>query len=1466
MLKVVAVFVLSALSGSYTFAQSLNTWWEAPTPDWPALHTVAFGNGTFLAAGKGDRYGRSLDGSAWVVKTFPSGVTAINDLHFANGIFMAVGDQGWILKSTDGVEWSVASANTQASLRAITFGNGRWAILGRASLAGQSIVLSSTDNGSTWTPHLNAGFDVTGLGFGNGYFVACALAGLTTDLRRSADLNQWSSGLNFDWGSTLRQVSYTPTLGRFVAVGDNGRILISQNGSSWSSAISSVNKHLLGIHWGNGECVAVGEQERIISSVDGQNWQVRRAPSESTRHLQDVVFGNGTWVAVGYDQADFWSERTGAIIYSDGLAAGRLSFASATVSVPNASGLVEVEVKRTAGATGPLSVKYQTSDGTAVAGADYEASSGTLFWQDGDVLPQLIRVRILPANGSESAETFSISLSEPSNGGALGSPALVVVTIAAAQQGTAEWANRYPALQGERPNAMARGTNRLVAVGDNGTVATSNDGLSWIDRNSGTTQHLNGIAFGNGRFVAAGQGGVILWSHDGVEWMSSDSALSQDLNEIAFANGKFVVVGAGGLIASSADGAQWNAMAPRTTADLKGASFGGGRWLVTGTEGAVLISMDNAQSWELRPAPTIAGIDLGRNAFGNGTFAVLTSRGFHLTTSDGVNWKPRLADVRLNTELSAVLNSISFIGEKFAIASSEGVIYTSSDAITWERQNSALEQPTCVATGFGSHVALAPGGGASFSQMKPEWHQAQAEEAFAFRAVAFGNGRFVAVADAGRIYVSENGVFWREHTVLETPALRTVVFGADQFVAAGDEGAIFTSPDGLEWTAQVSGTANTVHQVIFTGTHFYAATTTKGQVTSAVLRSRDAVAWEPTYTPGALTTLLGIAYGNGRYVVVGPANFSETSTDGVNFTSLSAPFSTIAFVGVTHGNGLFARARHQIQFTTVTEASIEISTDGRTWQKTWASAGEELNALTYIDGQFIALGKNGLFLVSNDGQNWIRHELGLPRSLHGVTQGPAGDWIVVGDRASIRQRFFSPFPVALKSELKLPISGASQYTDRILQLEATAAALGSEITQVEFYADDEIIGDRLTPPWRLEWRPLEPGQYRLTAVAYGKPGEVRQSPGVPVSIALLPEPPAILVQPKPATIAELTQHTLSIEASGGTPRSYQWFLNGNPIPHATEPSYTIANARAVSSGAYACEVSNAAGTIRSVEAIVTVTPHEGVPAPLWEVREYTPAFHDLNDVVWTGERFVAVGNRGAFAFSENGEEWRGLVYGGAFDNWTGLAAGLDRVIAGGDAGHMLVSDEGTNWVQMFSGIQAPITGVAFGNGRFLAVGQGNTIAMSMDGRTWTRSSYNRSVEFQGVIWFEGLFYAVGDNGALLSSPDGAIWTPRFTGTDRTFRAVAAGNGMLVAVGSEGRIFISHDGEIWENRTFSELATFRMAMFMEGLFVIGDNFGRIYASADGSNWQEQTSSTVGIHAGAYSPALGRGVYVGKAGMV
>ncbi|HEY6553909.1 MAG TPA: Calx-beta domain-containing protein, partial [Vicinamibacteria bacterium] len=108
-----------------------------------------------------------------------------------------------------------------------------------------------------------------------------------------------------------------------------------------------------------------------------------------------------------------------AAAFADG--PGVLKLDEESFEVSEDAGVAVIRVERSQGEDGAVSVQYGTSNGTAVAGQDYTAVSGTLSWASGDGSDRTFTVPILDDAAAEGSETFQIALSGATGGAAIDS-------------------------------------------------------------------------------------------------------------------------------------------------------------------------------------------------------------------------------------------------------------------------------------------------------------------------------------------------------------------------------------------------------------------------------------------------------------------------------------------------------------------------------------------------------------------------------------------------------------------------------------------------------------------------------------------------------------------------------------------------------------------------------------------------------------------------------------------------------------------------------------------------------------------------------------------------------------------------------------------------------------------------------------------------------------------------------------
>jgi uncharacterized repeat protein (TIGR01451 family) len=118
---------------------------------------------------------------------------------------------------------------------------------------------------------------------------------------------------------------------------------------------------------------------------------------------------------------------TATVSITDDDKGGTVFLSQKAYSVVEGGGNVSVTVLRSGGAAN-VSVDFTTSDGTATAGSDYTAVTTTVVFGAGETSKKVV-IPITQDLVAEGDETFTVTLSNPQGGAALGQPASATVTI-----------------------------------------------------------------------------------------------------------------------------------------------------------------------------------------------------------------------------------------------------------------------------------------------------------------------------------------------------------------------------------------------------------------------------------------------------------------------------------------------------------------------------------------------------------------------------------------------------------------------------------------------------------------------------------------------------------------------------------------------------------------------------------------------------------------------------------------------------------------------------------------------------------------------------------------------------------------------------------------------------------------------------------------------------------------------------
>ncbi|MDM8567850.1 Calx-beta domain-containing protein, partial [Candidatus Halobeggiatoa sp. HSG11] len=108
--------------------------------------------------------------------------------------------------------------------------------------------------------------------------------------------------------------------------------------------------------------------------------------------------------------------------------AGILQFSSANYTVTEGANTI-IDVSRTSGSSGEVSVQYSATGESTATSSDYSNASGTLTWATGDRSTKSFTVKTTDDTEVEGTEIIKLTLSSPTGEATLGSPAQTTINI-----------------------------------------------------------------------------------------------------------------------------------------------------------------------------------------------------------------------------------------------------------------------------------------------------------------------------------------------------------------------------------------------------------------------------------------------------------------------------------------------------------------------------------------------------------------------------------------------------------------------------------------------------------------------------------------------------------------------------------------------------------------------------------------------------------------------------------------------------------------------------------------------------------------------------------------------------------------------------------------------------------------------------------------------------------------------------
>jgi hypothetical protein len=542
----------------------LDIWhWRVPAASGNSVTAITGTNGVAVALTDFGEILTSVDRTNWVrrdskTRNFLYGVAA------GGGSFVAVGARGTLVTSSNGFDWESVASHTTNTLFAVTYGGGKFVAVGTDTLYGQRGCVLTSTNGRHWQESSSGtNAPLRTVAFNGEKYVAL---GSDTYVATSPDGIAWSwTALHF---SLYGFVAMAGGPGRFVAA--NGNIYTSVDGTSWNAVGSPPGVGFDSLAYQEGVFVA-GGGSGLARSTNGMSWTL--VPGQvGTVGIVDGVFGlmnRGPTLATSMD-GQTWNpplassslfafhaiaEHNGVLvtlgdwgsnmISADGLrwAPGYLGASNAFSDAISAGGLLVAAGGR---------VIATSLDATNWTTHSLGTNDVIRFLAHGNGTFVGVGSSLFTSPDASTWTRRNISAS-PFQNIAFGNGFFIAsgyYNLYISTDGV-NWTVRPPIVVGSSARVWF-GNGRFVSTTLAG-IYVSTDGTNWVRATTppGYNPPLTAAAAGPTGFIAVGIQGTVMTSPDGMAWTWQDTRFFNTFSRALYAKNSFTIVGAPFVIRQS---------------------------------------------------------------------------------------------------------------------------------------------------------------------------------------------------------------------------------------------------------------------------------------------------------------------------------------------------------------------------------------------------------------------------------------------------------------------------------------------------------------------------------------------------------------------------------------------------------------------------------------------------------------------------------------------------------------------------------------------------------------------------------------------------------------------------------------------------------------------------------------------------------------------------------------------------
>jgi photosystem II stability/assembly factor-like uncharacterized protein len=560
------------------------------------------------------------------------------------------------------------------------------------------------------------------------------------------------------------------------------------------------------------------------------------------------------------------------------------------------------------------------------------------------------------------------------------------------------WSER--GLTGNLVFALAPGSGGTLLAGTyNSIYRTSDSGVTWTRISSGLSNLWVYSVVVNGNSIFTGtDDGVYRSTDNGSSWVRA--GLKDSVVHTVARAGSAVLASSGGLTYRSVDdGASWADISSLFDFSEVNQVVPVGAAHLASTDSGLYRSLDNGASWAPfgsglpQTTPGLSDPIYGLAVSGNFVFTGTPSSGAYRSNDGGANW------TKVSTGLPKVGNEFSTLD---ILAANPNVVFGGTDiglfrstdnGATWVVSNNGIGDayvPAVSLSGNAFFAGTLKKGVFRSTDNGATWTQNGLGNLLEVFGIAGNGTSLFAATTEGAFVLTEAALAWTEsNNGLANRFINASALDASTFIVGSTGGAYRSTDDGKNWSAASNGLPPAANvRTLAKGN----AGTFAGVPGYGVYLSADQGQTWVARPNGLTNNQVNALAADGATTYVGTEGGVYRSTDGGQSWSLI-------------NNGL---TRTRVLALTAGAAGILAGTDAglfrfNTGTNTWSAAQGGLTDLYIVslgaapNGTTLLVGTtSGLFMSTNQGQNWARVDRGMPEKTIVLSLLAAGNKLLAG--------------------------------------------------------------------------------------------------------------------------------------------------------------------------------------------------------------------------------------------------------------------------------------------------------------------------------------------------------------------------------------------------------------------------------------------------------------------------------------